>query len=63
MPSTVAKGARESKTTYFFELLAPANKIATFAANLRRARHTRKSRNNSSTLPEIASSLLYAGTA
>jgi len=50
-------------TTYFFELLAPANKIATFAGNLRRVRNTRKSRNNSSTLPEIASSLLYAGTA
>jgi hypothetical protein len=47
----------------FFKLLAPANKDAAFAGNLRRVRYARKSRDNSLTLPEIASSLLYAGAA
>jgi hypothetical protein len=47
----------------FFELPAPANKIAAFVRNLRRVRHARKSRDNSSMPPEIVSGLLYGGRA
>src|SRR5580704_1559943 len=57
MPFAVAEGARGPMATYFFfELLAPATKIPAVATNLRRARHARKSRDDSSMLPEIASS-------
>ena len=63
MPSAVAEGAREPMAIYFFQIARPANKDAAFAGNLRRVRYARKSRDNSLTLPEIASSLLYADTA